>query len=377
MDNESLTGLALQSIISSAGVLTLSLVKRQIAAPGPDEVVVRLQAAPLNPSDLGLLLGPADLGSLTTGGTDDSPSLTANVPSGRMAGIRARLDKPMLVGNEGAGVVIATGANVRKMIGKTVGVFGGEMYAELRKLPAADCNIIPDGASAKDGASMFVNPLTALAMVEALRLDGHRGLVHTAAASNLGQMLIKICQADGIALVNVVRNQKQVELLSGIGATHVVDSNSPNFQQALTDAVAATNATLAFDAIGGGTTANSILHAMEAAASQQATAYSRYGSTTFKQVFTYGSLDTGPTIIDRGFGTSWAIGGFLVMRFLEKIGAEATLRLRARVAAELRTTFASHYTAVISLREMFRPDLVVAYSKRATGEKFLLDPSRD
>jgi NADPH-dependent curcumin reductase CurA len=223
---------------------------------------------------------------------------------------------------------------------------------------------------------MFVNPLTALAMVETMKAEGHVALVHTAAASNLGQMLNRICLADGVPLVNIVRSEQQAAILRDLGARYVVDSSAEGFQAALTDAITETKATIAFDAIGGGRLANTILHAMEAAANRNATSYSRYGSSTFKQVYIYGGLDLKPTEIDRGFGLSWSVSGFLLTPFLQKIGVPAALALRQRVARELTTTFASHYTSVISLAEALSPDIVRGYVKKATGEKYLIDPSR-
>jgi NADPH:quinone reductase-like Zn-dependent oxidoreductase len=369
-------GLELRSTVFADGRLVLDLQDVPVGEPGPGEVVVRVEAAPINPSDLGLLLGPADLSTMTTGGSGDRPTLTATIPPQRMGMMKARLDEPMAVGNEGAGMVIAAGPDLLDMVGKRVGMLGGSMYTQYRKLRARDCIVLPDGASAADGASMFVNPLTALAMVETMRAEGHTALIHTAAASNLGRMLNRICLADGVQLVNIVRSDEQAAILREIGATHIVDSTAENFREALTDAVAETGATLAFDAIGGGKLANSILHAMEAAANRKAGEYSRYGSSTFKQVYIYGSLDVGPTIIDRGFGLSWGVCGFLLTPFLGKIGPAAVQALKDRVARELTTTFASHYTHTISLAEALEPATVEAYARKATGSKYLIDPSR-
>lgn len=371
-----LTGLELRSTVSSDGNLTLSLEPVTLSAPGPDEVIVRVEAAPLNPSDLGLLLGPADMATLKAGGTADHPTLSAAIPSARMPAMKPRLDQSMAVGNEGAGTVVLAGENVAGLLGKKVGMLGGAMYAQYRKIAARDCIVLPEGATAADGASMFVNPLTALSMVETLRMEGHKALVHTAAASNLGQMLNRICIADDVKLVNIVRSEAQAQILRDIGARYIVDSSAPDFREKLTDAIAETGATLAFDAIGGGKIVNTILHAMEAAANRTATAYSRYGSSTWKQVYVYGMLDTSPMELDRGYGLAWGVSGFLVTPFLMKLGLEGTLRLRARVAAELTTTFASTYTRTISLAEALDPKVVEAYAKKATGEKFLIDPSR-
>lgn len=376
MTDAGLTGVELRSTIASEGTLRLDLVEVALADPGPDEVVVEVQATPINPSDLGLLLGPADLSTLKAGGTPDRPVLTAQVPVARLGGLRARLDQSMPVGNEGAGKVVRAGSNAQQLLGRTVAMLGGAMYTRYRRLPARDCTPLPDGVSAAEGASMFVNPLTALAMVETLRREGHKALVHTAAASNLGQMLNRICIADGVPLVNIVRKPEQATILREIGAAHIVDSSAPDFRERLTDAIAETGATLAFDAIGGGRIVNSILHAMEAAANRTAGEYSRYGSSTFKQVYVYGMLDTGVTELDRGYGFAWSISGFLLTPFLQKVGREVAQQLRERVVREIGTTFASHYTATISLADALNPELLRAYAQKTTGEKYLIDPSR-
>jgi len=368
-------GLELRSLVSD-GKLELSLVDVELSPPGPGEVIVRIEAAPLNPSDLGLLTGPADLATLEQGGTADRPVLTAEIPEQRLPMVRARLNESMPVGNEGAGTVIAAGDGAEELIGKTVAVIGGGMYTQYRKARLSDLLPFPDGVTAREGASAFVNPLTALAMVETMRAEGHKALVHTAAASNLGQMLNRICIADGVSLVNIVRSTEQAKILRDIGARYVVDSTSDNFRNELVDALAETGATLAFDAIGGGKLAGQILAAMEAAANRNATTYSRYGSNTHKQVYIYGRLDLGPTLIGPDVGFAWGVGGFLLTPFLMKAGAEVVGRMRARVAAEIRTTFASHYTAEISLAEALDKDTLLAYSAKKTGEKYLIVPSK-
>ena len=373
--SEALEGLELRSRVTAAGELLLSLEPILVGEPAADEVVVRMEASPINPSDLGLLLGPADIASARADGTTDLPTLTLTVPPQRMAALASRVDQSMPVGNEGAGTVIRAGADAIALLGKKVGLLGGGMYTQLRRLPASNCVVLPEGASAADGASMFVNPLTALAMVETMRREGHTALVHTAAASNLGQMLNRVCIADGVDLVNVVRSAEQVELLLGQGASHVVDSTTPDFRTTLSDAVAGTGATLAFDAVGGGKLANTVLHAMESAANRRAQSYSRYGSSSFKQVYIYGSLDVSPTIIDRGFGLSWSVSGFLLTPFLARIGPDAEAALRDRVTRELKTTFASRYSNTISLRAALDPQTVAAYGAKATGRKYLIDPS--
>jgi hypothetical protein len=289
-----------------------------------------------------------------------------------------RLDESMPVGNEGAGVVVKTGASdaAKALLGKTVSMIGGAMYAQYRTMRAKDCLVLPEGTTPADGASWFVNPLTALGMTETMRREGHKALVHTAAASNLGQMLNKICLKDGIGLVNIVRSREQADLLRKIGAKHVVDSTSPEFMNELTNALVETGATLAFDAIGGGKLAGQILTCMEIAANKTAKVYSRYGSTVHKQVYIYGSLDPGPVELNRAFGMAWGVGGWLLFPFLQKIGQADGEKLRQRVAAELKTTFASHYTQVVSLQEALQLSHIAVYAKRATGEKYLINPNK-
>ena len=365
------SALALRSTVTSQGTLELSLLDVPVPTPGPNEVLVRVEAAPINPSDLGVLIPGADMTTATVEGAPDRPVVTASLGAGALAGLSARIDKPLPVGNEGAGTVVAAGQSsaAQALLGKTVGIAGGGMYTQYRVVDAAACLVLPSGATAKDGASSFVNPLTALGMLETMRREGHSGLVHTAAASNLGQMLVKLCIADGVPLVNIVRKPDQEELLRSLGAVHVCSTTSPTFTTDLVEALKATSATLAFDATGGGTLASQILNGMEEAANSIATEYSRYGSTVHKQAYIYGGLDTSPTILTRNFGMAWGVGGWLLTPFLQNAGAEIVGRLRARVAAELTTTFASTYTREVSLSGMLRPDAFNTYVKRATGEK--------
>ncbi len=368
-------GLVLHSTVAGgadgAGELRLTLDRVAVKPPGPGEVLVRIAAAPINPSDLGLLIGPADLATLAQA----DGVTTAAIPARRMAAMAARLGQAMPVGNEGAGTVIDAGEGARDLIGRTVAAIGGGMYAEYRTLRLADVLPLAEGTTAEQGASAFVNPLTALAMTEVMRSEGHTALVHTAAASNLGQMLQRICLADGIALVNVVRSPEQAAILRDLGAAYVVDTSDADADAQLTEAVAATGATLAFDAIGGGTLAGRILAAMERAEARKGGAYSRYGSGTHKQAYIYGALDLSPTVLDRSYGFAWGVSGWLLTPFLQRIGAEGNARLRARVAAELTTTFASRYARTLSLAEAITPDAIRDYAKRATGEKVMIAPS--
>jgi NADPH:quinone reductase-like Zn-dependent oxidoreductase len=378
MASDNKTGLELRSLIKKGGELELSLAGVPIPEPGPDEVLVRVEASPINPSDLGLLVGAADMSTAKASGAGDAAVVTAKVPDGAMKAMAGRLDESMPVGNEGAGVVVKAGSSeaAQALLGRTVAMIGGAMYAQYRCLRAKDVLPLPRGTTPAEGASCFVNPLTSLGMVETMRREGHTALVHTAAASNLGQMLNKICLKDGVGLVNIVRNAEQEDILRKLGAKHVVDSSKPTFMDDLTNALVETGATLAFDAIGGGRLAGQILTCMETAANKTAKVYSRYGSSVHKQVYIYGGLDMRPTELVRSFGMAWGIGGWLLFPFLQKIGPADGARLRQRVVDELKTTFASHYTKEVSLQEALQLQNIAAYGKRATGEKYLINPNK-
>ena len=372
------TGLQLRSLVQADGQLRLSLEATPVPALRAGDVLVRIEATPINPSDIGLLFGAADPSTFEVSGTAAAPVATARIPERAMPAMAARLGQSMAVGNEGAGVVIATGdaPAAQALLGKTVAVLGGAMYAQYRVIAAAQCLLLPEGSTPAEGASCFVNPLTALGMTETMKREGHTALVHTAAASNLGQMLNKICQKDGIALVNIVRKPEQEALLRGIGATHVCNMSSATFMADLTDALAATGATIAFDATGGGTLAGQILAAMEAAINRNAKEYSRYGSAVHKQVYLYGHLDTRPTEINRSFGMAWGVGGWLLTPFLQQIGSAAAQLLRQRVASELTTTFASHYARELSLAEALSAEAIAFYGARNTASKVLINPAK-
>lgn len=372
------TALQLRSRIRPDGELELALAELPVPEPGADDVLVRIEASPLNPSDLGLLFGAADLTTLKASGTAARPVLRARVPQTAMKAMAGRIGQDMPVGNEGAGIVVAAGASpaAQALLGKTVALHGGSMYSQYRCLPAGECLLLPEGTTPAEGASCFINPMTALTMVATMRREGHKAIVHTAAASNLGQMLHRLCQREKIPLVNIVRKPDQVRLLRSLGATHVCDSSSPNFPQELTDVLAATGATLAFDAIGGGKLAGQILACMETALVRTATTYSRYGSPTHKQVYLYGGLDTGPTEFGRSFGMAWGMGGWLVFSYMQKLEEGTMQAFKKRIAAELKTTFASHYTKQVSLAEALSLEHIAAYGKRATGEKYLITPNQ-
>ncbi len=367
-------GLALFSTATPEGTIRVSLEPQKLAALGDDELLVRIEATPINPSDLGLLFGPADI---STAKRDGDHALVVDIPERMRRAVAARVGTPMPVGNEGAGTVVAAGASdaAQALIGRVIATFGGAMYRTYRVVRVADAMVLPEGATAREGASLTVNPLTALAMVGTMRREGYTALVHTAAASNLGQMLVRLCQAEGVGLVNIVRSPAQVDLLKGLGAEHVVDSSTPDFFDRLVDALVATGATLAFDAIGGGKLAGQILAAMEAAAMRGGAPFSVYGSSVQKQVYIYGGLDMGPTEFNRSFGLIWGIGGFLLTPYLMKVGGEEVGKMRARVIADRNTVFASSYTSEISLTDMLDPATAQAYQAKATGSKYLLNPS--
>lgn len=372
------TTLQLRSLLKDDGVLRLSLEETPVPEPAAHEVLVRIEATPINPSDLGLLFGVADMASARFSGTPESPVVEVNVAEAGMRMMAGRIGLSLPVGNEGAGTVIAAGESdaARALLGRTVGLFGGELYAGLRCLPAAMCLPLREGTTAEQGASCFVNPMTALGMTETMRMEGHKALVHTAAASNLGQMLNRICLDDGIDLVNIVRKPEQAELLAGMGARYIVDSSSERFDAELVSALEATGATLAFDAIGGGRLVSAIFSAMERVVVSTMDEYSRYGSSSFKQVYIYGSLDFAPTTLQRNFGFAWSLGGWLLPNFLARAGAETTGRMRERVADEITTTFASHYSRRIGLAEALTPEAMAVYGRQATGEKCLIEPQR-
>lgn len=372
------TGRQLRSLVTQDGTLELSLLDIPIPEPQPNEVLIRIEASPINPSDLGVLFAGADMATAKVSGPADDPIVTASIPAAAMRALAGRVGKSIPAGNEGAGVVVEAGssAGAQALAGRTVAVAGGAMYAQYRCVDAAQCLALPEGTPATAGASSFVNPLTALGMVATMRREGHSAIVHTAAASNLGQMLNKLCIEEDVPLVNIVRKSEQEDILKAIGAVHVCNSTSPSFMGDLTQALIETSATLAFDATGGGRLAGQILTCMEAALTANSGEYSRYGSTTHKQVYIYGGLDRGPTVFNRNFGMAWGIGGWLLTPFLQSIAAEEFGILRQRVASGLKTTFASTYTKEVSLAEALQPDAFSVYAMHATGEKYLITPQK-
>ena len=370
----------IRSEITSEGKLNLSIVTSDVPTPGDDDVLIKVEASPINPSDLGLLISfAADLDSISSQGSGEDTVTTMGIHPGLMQSMKPRIDKSMKVGNEGGGVIVDAGKNVKNLIGKTVGVAGGAMYSQYRCLPAMSCLVMNEGTTSVEAASSFVNPLTALGFTETMKLENHTALVLTAAASNLGQMLVKICLADDIPLVNIVRKEEHVELLKKLGAKYICNTSDENFMKNLIDCLVETGATLGFDATGGGNEgklAGQILSAMEVAANKNATEYSRYGSDTYKQVYIYGGLDPTPTVLNRSFGLSWGLGGWLLTPFIGRVGTEKFQEMRERVAKEITTTFASSYTKEVSLEEMLEPDAIKTYAKQATGTKYLVTPHK-
>ena len=367
----------IRSEVTKEGKLLIYVESTAMPEPKEDEVLIRIEASPINPSDLGLLIGPADVSSMSVSGEGENAVVTMDIPEGLLRMLETRLDQSLPVGNEGGGVVVKAGhKDLEDLVGKTVGVAGGSMYSQYRCVNAASCFVMQEGVTSAESASCFVNPLTALGMVETMRLENHSALVHTAAASNLGQMLIKICLDEDVPLVNIVRKEEHVEKLNSLGAKFVCNSSKETFMQDLVSALVETGATIGFDATGGGKLSGQILTAMEVAANQTATEYNRYGSNTFKQVYIYGGLDRSPTTLNRAFGFSWGLGGWLLTPFIGRVGPERFEELKQKVADEIKTTFASHYTKEISLEEVLQPENINVYSKQATGEKYLVNPNK-
>ncbi len=374
------TSKEIRSVVSSNGYVEISIATVEKPIPKENEVLIKVEASPINPSDLGLLITfAADLETLSVSGTGDNTVAKMKIHESLMQTMTSRIDLPMKVGNEGGGVIVDAGTEVKQLIGKTVGVAGGSMYSHYRCVPATSCLVMDRDITSSEAASSFVNPLTALGFIETMRLENHSAIVHTAAASNLGQMLVKICESDSVPLVNIVRRSEQVQLLKNIGAKHICNTSDSDFMESLVDALVITGATLGFDATGGGNEGKlpgQILSAMEIAATKVSKEYSRYGSDIYKQVYIYGGLDRSPTILNRSFGMQWGLGGWLLTPMIKKFGMERFQQMQERVVKEIKTTFASHYTREISFEEMLQPDTIKAYAKQATGEKYLVAPHK-
>lgn len=367
--------LEIRTLIKESGTLEVSLVEVNLPALQDDELVVRVEAAPINPSDIGLLLAGGDTTAITKL-SGDLPAISMPVSSGAFQLLQARIGMSLPVGIEGAGVVVAAGKSpeAQALIGRTVSLSIGGMYSQYRIAKISDCIVFPEGTDPALCAASFVNPMTALGMIETMRRDKHTALVHTAAASNLGRMLNRICIKDGIKLVNIVRGEQQVELLKSEGAQYVCDMNAPTFFDDLMRAIEETGASIAFDATGGGSLADNILTAMEKVMVARMTEYDRYGSPWHKQVYVYGRLNTDPMIVRRAYGSAWGMSGWLLFPFLSSLESKDVERLKARVVAEIDTTFASNYASEVSLADAIDPANIETFNKRSTGNKFLIRP---
>jgi NADPH:quinone reductase-like Zn-dependent oxidoreductase len=371
------TSKQLFTLISNVGQLEISLKTVDVPQPKAHEVIVRIEAAPINPSDMWPMFGPANLAEAVL--SEDKLTFSAPVNKGILPRIKSRLDQVLPIGNEGAGTVIAAGDSeaAQSLMGKTVAILTGGTYAQYCCVPVQACIVHKESTSAINAASSFVNPLTALGMVETMRMEGHTALVHTAAASSLGQMLNKICLAQDVSLVNIVRTQQQAEILKEIGATYICDSSSKTFKADLYQAINETGATLAFDAIGGGEIVSDILTAMEQSGSKDAVGFNTYGSESNKQVYIYGGLDFSPSILNRAYGMTWGIGGWLLMRFLAKLQPQQILKLQQQVANEITTTFACTFTEELSFEQAMTPAIVLQYNAKKTGGKYLINPNKN
>jgi NADPH2:quinone reductase len=365
------TGKQLFTTLAGNGTLTVEVAETQFPDPTGNQVLVKMEAAPINPSDLALLLGQADLDN----GSYSHGKLVAKMPEPFHSAMKGRHDQRMPVGNEGAGTVIATGDSdmAKALMGQRVACVPGHAYSQYAIADAAMCLPLGD-ISAEDGASAFVNPMTALGFAENAKMDGQKAIVHAAAASNLGQMLVMICQVDDLELVNIVRKTEQAQILRDLGAKWVVNSSAPDFMAKLCEAIDATDAFYGFDPIGGGTTVDACFKAMERVAVGKMKDYNRYGSNQQKRMFIYGRLDTGPTILTPSYGFGWTLSGWLLTPFLAQAGMETMVRMRQRVLAGLTSTFASSYKQKVTLEQMLEKDAAIDYRQMKTGEKYLVTP---
>ena len=366
------TGQQLFTTLTADGKLTLELSEESFPEPTGNQVLVKMEAAPINPSDLAILTSAADFEN-----AEYSPGkVVANMPEPFLTGQKNRHGQRLPAGNEGAGTVVATGDSdmAKALMGQRVACVPGNAYSQYAIADAMMCLPLGDHSS-EAGASSFVNPMTALGFVETARMEGHDAIVHLAAASNLGQMLNKICQEDGMKLVNIVRKQEHVDLLKSQGATYVVNSSDDDYMKQLRAAIAETGAFLGFDPIGGGTSTDGVLKAMEQVAASQMDEYSRYGSNQDKKMYQYGRLNlTEPTILTPSYGLQWCVAGWLLTPFLAKAGMETVVKMRTRVQQNLGTTFASSYKAKVDLEGMLTKDAILDYRQMKTGEKFLFMP---
>jgi NADPH:quinone reductase-like Zn-dependent oxidoreductase len=352
---------------------------RPLTVPEPtaDEVVVQVRASPINPSDLALLYGPADLSTAQHAMIDGHPALVAQPRAGWQRQLAGMVGRTVSVGNEGAGVVVAAGSSeaAQALLGRVVTMVGGQMFRTHRTLHVRQAIPLPEGAAPSEGASLFVNPMTVQAFLDTMRREGHTAMVHTAAASNLGQMLAKLCVQEEVPLVAIVRSDRQRVILEELGVKFIVDSSKPTFMTELVSAIAETGATLGFDAIGGGKMADRILRAMEQAQVLLGADTSVYGTPVHKQVYIYGRLDMSATTLGSGFGFYWGLGGWLLTPRLNQMGREGVMKMRQFAIEERNGIFASHYSSTVGLHALLDPDTARAIDRKATGEKFLLDPA--
>jgi len=365
------TGKQLFTTLTADGKLTLEITEETFPEPTGNQVLVKMEAAPINPSDLAILTSAADFEN-----ADYSPGkVVADMPEPFLSGQKGRHGQRLPAGNEGAGEVIATGASdmAKALMGQRVACVPGNAFSQYALADAMMC--LPLGEhSSEVGASSFVNPMTALGFVETARMEGHEAIAHLAAASNLGQMLNRICQEDGMKLVNIVRRKEHVDLLKGLGASHVVNSSDDDYMAQLRSAISETGAFLGFDPIGGGQNTDHVLKAMEQVASSQMSEFSRYGSNQDKKMYMYGRLDLSPTILTPSYGLQWCVQGWLLTPFLQKAGMETVVKMRTRVQENLTTTFASSYKAKVMLEGMLEKDAITDYRQMKTGEKYLVTP---
>ena len=373
-----MTARQLFSTVTADHELILSVEPLDVPEPGENEVVVQMEAVPINPSDLGVLVGPAELSTARRGEVDGHPALIADVHPGWRRLVAARVGKKLPVGNEGAGTVIAAGDGeaAQALLGRTVTAVGGSMYRTHRVLDVRRVMPLPEGAAAAEGASLFVNPMTVQAFLTTMRDEGHEALIHTAAASNLGQMLAKLCGKEGVPLVAIVRREAQRKLLLDLGVPHVVDSSTETFFDDLVAAIAATNATLCFDAVGGGHLANTVLTAMEMAQRARGVRADLYGTPVHKQLYQYGRLDVSATKLTGGYGMYWGVGGWLLTPRLHALGRQRTRAMQQFAIDERNGIFASDYARTVGLLDLLDPDTMRSIDRKGTGGKALVDPSR-
>lgn len=351
------------------GKLTVEVVETEFPEPTGNQVLVQMEAAPINPSDLAILTSSADLANAEY----SAGKFVADMPEPFFSAQKGRHGQRLPVGNEGAGVVVAAGEQAQGLLGQRVACVPGNAYSQYCIADAGMCLPLGD-ISSEDGASAFVNPMTALGFVETARMENQGAILHLAAASNLGQMLVKICKEDGLPLVNIVRKQEQVDLLKGLGAEHVVNSSDGDFMEQLRAAIDATDAYCGFDPIGGGSNVDACFKAMEQVAAGKMSEFSRYGSTQQKKMYIYGRLDLGPTMLTPAYGFGWTLSGWLLTPFLQVAGLETMMRMRQRVLDGMTTTFASAYKAKVNLEEMLTREAVMDYRQMKTGEKYLVTP---